>query len=1222
MMARPSSLGLSQSSKNSRRDKGGNNNRDGNSTRNDTKKNNSQQGNVRFADNNQHQQQNNQHNNINNNQQQQQNQFSHQNIFGNQGLINNDNLSQDYDVPIEGSINANEDDMNYFSQVTLSQLSDGPSVRSMKSRGTGGGGRGNRGVSQFGVGKSRGGCTDYQQRERAGNNSKKQSRGVSGIGIGGNKGNSNIRSMQQQNQGGRILSSQRNNGTNNNGKGGLNPSSSHRNQHQQQQQLSQSRGGNKQNRGYPRSSQKYQNSNGEEEEDDDNGSLKSQILLSQSQQRPTSTNNNLGRPGSNSSRPGSNNSNGSGIGRKQQHQSSSLSQSRMKNNTSNRPNSSSSRGGGRYNDDDESTLQSQPLLSPSQKPQGMRSGAQQQQRGHVGGGGNGRQHQQHRQQQPPSQFRTPCRLTNLPNRRNQPSATTNNNNNTMSSRRRPTINNTAVRTASKISGTLASLPTPSKAFRSMTNLAVKTTVGLAGLAGTPFRNKGRSRLMGSTLGNTLAASSTSRPSVLGSTSSMFASSALGSRRLQSTIPPASSRRMGLSQTSNRVHQQQQQQQYQQQQQHANAATSHPATKNSKQSSKPASNNEPVVEPKEKEKEQESAVDKSADKHAEDAIMEESTKPTHQQDESSKMSSKSKDESLMLALVTKDAHKQPQEDDDNLSKSSDKTLDLTAIARAEEINAAACKTEEIIAATRELKYQNELYEKKKQDYLEMSERMKEECKEQYAKVEALRSSTEIRFGGLQKSMDIFSTKIASSSHDHEHTLRTLVIKSMNDLRQESNRSMDSITNHVRDMKAQLPLDIKALVDMEVKQRLLEMMPGIMATAKSDFQQWAEEMKSSNGTVAKDDTSSLTGSLGKENAEPELPPSSNGDLASSSSNPTSSSRNNSPRRENREARNNTPLPRGSSMSTSTTPFSSRSTPLQNNYAKNRPAARSSTAVRSQHDNALELDQDNGNPSSSIDKPTQLTTLSQSTTSVKNNKAKSKVAKKANEIKHKVKSLKKSPPMESSKSRAVSEPPKNIHIKQKESIAVAPSKKVVQEVEKVPRTKPSNSNQRKAVRKRNQSAITNVAKSPRRSKRVKESSREKVIVVKSKPPSKVITPKETPAVAPTSMYEDDASDAHSSVKFNSDNVEEKTEEKTDSDDSLVGTSVAIPSNDDRTDELIGLEDSEEETNQRVFSFALPFGLSRRKKTKKKTRGNKKTMSKKKSKDILSQFDFDDTY
>lgn len=105
-----------------------------------------------------------------------------------------------------------------------------------------------------------------------------------------------------------------------------------------------------------------------------------------------------------------------------------------------------------------------------------------------------------------------------------------------------------------------------------------------------------------------------------------------------------------------------------------------------------------------------------------------------------------------------------------------------------------------------------------------------------------------------------------------------------------------------------------------------------------------------------------------------------------------------------------------------------------------------------------------------------------------------------------------------------------------------------------------------------------------------------MKSKPPSKVITPKETPAVATTTMYGDDASDAHSSVKCNSDNGEAKTEEKTGSDDSLVGTSVAIPSNDDRTDELIGLEDSKEQTNQYVFNFPLPFGLSRRKKTKKK--------------------------
>ena len=56
--------------------------------------------------------------------------------------------------------------------------------------------------------------------------------------------------------------------------------------------------------------------------------------------------------------------------------------------------------------------------------------------------------------------------------------------------RRSSVGGTAIRTVGAISGTLASLSTPSRAFRSMTSLAIKTTASLAGL--TPFR-KGRVR---------------------------------------------------------------------------------------------------------------------------------------------------------------------------------------------------------------------------------------------------------------------------------------------------------------------------------------------------------------------------------------------------------------------------------------------------------------------------------------------------------------------------------------------------------------------------------------------------------------------------------------------------------------------------------------------------------------------------------------------------------
>ena len=163
-----------------------------------------------------------------------------------------------------------------------------------------------------------------------------------------------------------------------------------------------------------------------------------------------------------------------------------------------------------------------------------------------------------------------------------------------------------------------------------------------------------------------------------------------------------------------------------------------------------------------------------------------------------------------------------------------------------------------------------------------------------------------------------------------------------------------------------------------------------------------------------------------------------------------------------------------------------------------------------------------------------------------------------------------------------------------------------------------------------MTNAAKSPRRSKRVKEANRVEQMVVANADdttkPSKV-TPKEAKTPIVTSFTKgDDASDAHSSVSCNlPDNaMEEKADvvEKTsNSDDSLLGTSVTVPRTENSGNELIGFDECEDALpDKRSLTSLLPFGFGYRRGSKgkrSKAKGSK-TMSKKKS--SKTAFDFDD--
>eukprot|EP00571_Detonula_confervacea_P013191 CAMPEP_0172297870 /NCGR_PEP_ID=MMETSP1058-20130122/738_1 /TAXON_ID=83371 /ORGANISM="Detonula confervacea, Strain CCMP 353" /LENGTH=1485 /DNA_ID=CAMNT_0013007073 /DNA_START=73 /DNA_END=4530 /DNA_ORIENTATION=- len=1399
-------------------------------------------------------------------------------------------IFQESNVPIEGSIHAyhheddDDDGMHNFSQVTLSQLSDGPSVRSMRShrssqrslggaaaRGGGGGGNAALGMEQRSVGKNKqsvsrgggiasGGCVGSTSRiageqERYGGNR------------GGNNGSGRPTSLRGPRE-------------NHNGGGGVSGLKPPR--QQQQQQTFQSRHGIGSSGGQEyRPSSRHQEQQRamtttmhHHEDNDDNTSLKSsQPLLSQYNNRPSSSNN---RPNS-SSRPTSNGSNrpsSSGRQQQQQKQISSFSQSRT---TSSRP---SSRGRDQdsrmmmheHHDDDNSTIKSQPLLSPlptsalpPMPPRRLDSSLKRQSM--VGASGanaaimsqrdqqlvqRGRQEsaKSNQEQHQLPQFRTPSRLSNLPSlrdqttqgtrsysNRNQPSTTLAPKTSIhppLSSSRRSSV---GVRTASAISGTLASLPTPSRAFRSMTSLAVKTTASLAaGLTLTPFR-KGRVRstmLTGSsTLAGSMLGSSSATPrSTLGS--SMLASSTLARSTLGSSLTTANQvqrvlpvGKMDCSHTPNAM----QDTSTSARMLTAAPAVEHPtdqvmnsfstmtgsrqlasstdarellvppmeedqsnslprlgdsaaaaaaAAVTHDQSSIPSSN--PVEEPMvianmmEQCGRPDTAV--GAKNHHDDSAMELS-KPHNDDAHESAMSKRTnfdegpqKEESSMM----KSNHQLPreenqtalsttamstssvkftiydhQDEDDDMSKTSGSTLDMHG------------KAEELIVATRELKHQHTLLEKAKQDFSDMNERARQEWKEEYTKLESLQSSMQIKFGTLQNSMNVFSTKIASSAHDHELTIRTLVNNSLNEVRQESSRAMESISNHHQEaqreqmMKVQqLPLEVRALVETEARKYMLEMMDGMVATAKSDFQEWADGAMSSriisdesvvagsylemvgegrvdlaterryNNAVGGDDANNSGGSVGvagilekggerpdptkmiqsehsdgndnypkgkdaststgrlacngsseKENTKPGHIISGLSDSAiTENRTPRRSAKpetllvadrsvhsdgQDSPLRKNEEGGNNSSRTPLQNMSTST-PFSRKATPLQNNYAKNRLSVQSSTL--SQH--SMDLESELHNDFSVVKSPfssrkakqchqkiSNLThadstqqVLSQGATPIRNTKAKAKIAKKAslNEPKHKVKILKRSAPNESLR-KNISGPPKHARVKvddapaempskPKANIRVAPRKASAKDstvVVKTPKTKRSNQMQKrgsgtgpskKAVRKRSPAAMMNASKSPRRSKRLKEGNRVEQMAVQAadtKPKPTKVTPTED-ATPNATFFRDDASDIHSTVICNSTlgSVVGKTDppEETGSIlegyDSLLGTSVTVPTDDKREDELIGFDDNEDaQPDKRSLTSLLPFGGFRNRKGK--------TMSKKKSrKPSVFSFDF----
>ena len=1228
----------------------------------------------------------------------------------------------DDDAPIEGSIHAHE--MRNFSQVTLSQLSDGPSVRSYRSHRTTGTSSRERVATAAGVVAGTAATAAAARGDRGGGAG--QGDGSSLRRGGGNRENSR--------EGGLNLPERRQVYYASAAIGG---------QQQQQRPMSQSR-----------------RDTGCNHDDEDAESLKSsQPLLSQAANRPTSSGGPAAarktssddatgtrRPlsaGVNGRGGGRPSSGGGGEHRTSRQQAPSFSQSSQSSRmitSSTRPTITHPRG--RDRNDDNATVQSQSLLSPmptstlpssiaprcldsSLKRQAgkgtaitMTSDCQRQpssQRGQSGAFDRG--------QETRVQSRTPSLLSGLPRLRDYGSrATTASAAKTQgnhhpplppSSGRHSSVGGiTAVRTTagSAISGTLAShLSTPSRAFRSITGLAARTLFS-------PFRVSGlrvvRSTIIGSTLGGSASASSAARGSSSatsiprpGAGSSVLASSSALSNRPQGVLAAGDVDCYSGGPSDG-----------QEAPDGDRSQESRTALRTGKQIDEQNANTSSMM------------CDEASHGAQKMSQAEESKSlPTRLCDDISKGSGSTLDlhgKTVEIIAATSALSHQHE----RLEKSKQEFIEMNERAKQEFINMN-------IAATRELNHQHERLEKSKQEFIEMEERARQKMKEEYNNLEALHKTMHDKNGILQSSIDDFSTKISSGAHDQESTIRNLVNRSMNDLRQESIRVTEN-------MKAQL----QELIETEARKHISEMtegkvdaakndfhewadgvmdsrrtylseiMDGIVDTAKSDFQEWADGVmdmrivsgdgvaKSNhsyssdgagttggpavatdtleklhkpydlsirvpskpsvwNDTAANNDDAnfSVGNSIvrdriaGKENMHHSL----EFDQRVKASKPELSDRQNSPLRDKRDASNKslTPLPR-ELMSTSTTPFSRKSTPLQNNHANSRLSSQPSNILKRGIDFESELHNDftSVNSCDQIDECPADGYFSrqhfrlQSAITTRNAEGNVKVAKKASptDSKHTVKAPTtfkgKAPKGRDSSGlpkHALSEPDV-AQFKSKLKITVAlkkdgPAAKDTLMTKRNKQMSKAGSNSspfQGVVGKRIHSEVANASRSPRRSKRLKEVNRAEHMAAQAADPSNVDEPKPKPSqVTPkdnttpiVTLKRDDTSASSSSATRSS--MSEGTEDKTATErvsvsngfDTLLGTSVTVPNHDQFEDELVGLDESDDiRPEKKSLTYFLPFCGFRNRANRAK---GSKTMSKKKSMTIpccdFKDFDF----
>ncbi len=577
-------------------------------------------------------------------------------------------------------------------------------------------------------------------------------------------------------------------------------------------------------------------------------------------------------------------------------------------------------------------------------------------------------------------------------------------------------------------------------------------------------------------------------------------------------------------------------------------------------------------------------------------------------------------------------------DDDISKGSGTTLDLHG------------KIDEIIAATRALHHQHDRFEKSKREFIELNERARQEWKEEYGKIEALQTSMHNKYGTLQRSMDDFSTKISSAAHNHEFTMRNLVSTSMNDLRQESVRAAEAISQRHEKNKSQLLADIRALIEIEARKYLSEIMAGMVNTIKS------------NDTAAIDDDATFDAEdytvgdsiAGKENMHPclELDHGEHLQVKALPSEPEMSYKQGSPLCDKRYANNKslTPLRRGI-LSASTTPFSRKATPQQSNHANGKLSPQPSNHSRRGIDFDSELRNDltgfktgrRGDNSPQDRYSSRHLLQLQNVVNRRNAESKVKVVKEAASSSQSKRLVEvptmfvekkteirvgdgrsERPESEPDVAKFVSKVDKSVTQKNDGSATNAMSKTT--QNKSMPTASSFFSPFQDVVGKRGHSDLTNASKSPRRSKRLKEINRVEHMAVPVAPianeyksaPSQV-TPKDE-ATSITARDRDDAKDSSSSVVCSS--TPGRAGEKgkcylsvSTGVSTLLGTSVTVPNHGEFEDELIGFEDSDDGFRPEKGSLAsfLPFGGFRI-----RTKGCR-TMSKKKKRSIL-RYDFDD--
>ncbi|KAL3769879.1 hypothetical protein ACHAWU_007085 [Discostella pseudostelligera] len=1075
------------------------------------------------------------------------------------GHKDDDEADDDENFPIDGSIHAQSqrEDRN-FSQVTLSQLSDGPSVRSIRSHRS----------------SSLAGCCSIAPAPAPRDNTNSNSNRSAGIRGNGSRG--------------KVLNDQVHGRHFNSALGSK----------QKQQILSQSHF----------------------HDNDDANSLKSsQTLLSQ-----------YHRPSSNGgSRPSSSQSGMSSVKR-----------------TTSRESEHSIRQVSRDDgEDNHSILSSQPLLSVAG------NGGMSQRPPKFAHTLNLKQQQQHKALQP----RTPSCLSNIPSLREH--------GNRYSSR------GTAIRTMGAISGTLASLSNPSQALRSMRSMAVRTSSSLVAL--TPFRKGRVQSAIGSNVGAPLL-SSMRRTSAFSPTP-MLGQSSLASSSAASNQCPNVAQMLDAPSLE---------------QQNANLNMNSTTVPN------PCSTSLSIMPP---------SVAKDDDRS--NISRTEAVEPSVYHKSASNL------------VLENHAEKN---DTNNMHSINDDIVNDSNISHRDHTE----KTDEVLTATRELKCQLEQLEKSKQEFHDMNERARREIREEYVKLEALQQSIEVKYGTMQTMMDTFSTKMASSAHDHDLNIRTLVNTSMNELRQERRQVVDAISMQVHEqVKVQLPSVIRSLIETETRQHLLQTIVGMVDSAKSDFQQWISGVKnafivsgvgsdSPNALTAAESThldsvggttigsagGTTTGSVGSTSgymrndtvddtdacARVDRPiirydTLGNEQLASELFTAAQCHSDVTPMRSTMENRKSadlsnprlglsknctscehvedintsslTPVPR-SSMSTWTTPFSRKATPLKNNYAKNKLPVPSSGHSRRDVESEMKLDNDillDKSPSPPLKTELQkLLDSSLETGGAPPEQSRSLIATTTSGAITTVKVVANASPNESkpsetmksatssnsnaSKRKAYGRSPNqalvNITSKTVNSshnrvvIDKTPKAKRIHQTRKGSEAKPTS---KKASRKRDQSDMTGTSASPRRSKRQKEANRIKPIMAAptvgvNRKPSRV-TPKEdrTPVVKSNYDWLDADSTEVDAVSYRS---------TANGYDSLLGTSVAVPTattHDCEEDSLLGLDDNMMELSQpekrSTLTSLLPFvgGFSYRG----STAANKptKTFSKKRPKSKISaSYDFED--